>query len=467
MAVLLAVAGNKIQAQNLLSGGSFDSNEAPNWSVQEFATTSMATVNSISNLTGSTSAQSGDRQFFLMPWAGGSTAGPNNLTNAIASQIVPGVAGEQYNFTGWSRFEANYSGGVNTLAAGSPLGAVASPTTNSLIVEFLDSSNSTIGSPFTLNIKQDRISQSILGVANDNVLRQHMLGATAPVGTTQVRVTAEARDMVFNTDPSQAAFYDTFSLTTASAPATELLLNANLDDPSTGGLDGWLVTINDPANPPTDELFRAQDFAAHTGNRGIWISSFLGEPATPVSGNVSQIVPVSAGSDYSFTGWARFEANYNADSTFFEVQFLDGSSSPIGSPVAYDLEANGQTNNNTWMEHMFTASAPVGAVSARISAGIVNGVTTTGAQSAFLDDFIFELADVGTPGDFDGDGDVDGRDFLTWQRDTNVGDLADWQANYGAGGLAAVSAVPEPAAGLCLAAGLIFLGARRKWNFAR
>lgn len=54
---------------------------------------------------------------------------------------------------------------------------------------------------------------------------------------------------------------------------------------------------------------------------------------------------------------------------------------------------------------------------------------------------------VGIPGDFDGDSDVDGRDFLIWQRDTNVGSLADWQNNYGTGigGLAAVSSVPEPA----------------------
>jgi hypothetical protein len=54
------------------------------------------------------------------------------------------------------------------------------------------------------------------------------------------------------------------------------------------------------------------------------------------------------------------------------------------------------------------------------------------------------------PGDFDFDGDVDGRDFLAWQRDPNVGDLADWQANYGVGlGLLtaaeAASPVPEPA----------------------
>ena len=39
---------------------------------------------------------------------------------------------------------------------------------------------------------------------------------------------------------------------------------------------------------------------------------------------------------------------------------------------------------------------------------------------------------------YDGDSDVDGRDFLTWQRGTSTapistGDLADWQSNYGTG----------------------------------
>src|SRR5690606_23764585 len=48
------------------------------------------------------------------------------------------------------------------------------------------------------------------------------------------------------------------------------------------------------------------------------------------------------------------------------------------------------------------------------------------------------------PGDFDFDGDVDGHDFLAWQRDPNLGDLADWQANYGATGASASVAVPEP-----------------------
>ncbi len=53
----------------------------------------------------------------------------------------------------------------------------------------------------------------------------------------------------------------------------------------------------------------------------------------------------------------------------------------------------------------------------------------------------------GIAGDFDNSGVVDGLDFLLWQTDTSIGDLADWEANYGTGGLSAAgTAVPEPSA---------------------
>jgi hypothetical protein len=73
----------------------------------------------------------------------------------------------------------------------------------------------------------------------------------------------------------------------------------------------------------------------------------------------------------------------------------------------------------------------------------------------------------GSPGDFDGDGDVDGRDFLVWQRGgspspLSSGDLAQWQNNYGVGELAAVQAVPEPTGLMLLCVAALPLLARRK-----
>lgn len=64
--------------------------------------------------------------------------------------------------------------------------------------------------------------------------------------------------------------------------------------------------------------------------------------------------------------------------------------------------------------------------------------------------------------DFDGDGDIDGRDFLAWQRGESpaplsADDLAHWQTNYGVKSLSALplppsplTSIPEPSTGLLL-----------------
>ena len=71
---------------------------------------------------------------------------------------------------------------------------------------------------------------------------------------------------------------------------------------------------------------------------------------------------------------------------------------------------------------------------------------TDGSQGLFV-------ADTGTSGDFDTDGDVDGHDFLAWQRGGSpipfsAADLAVWEASFGNTGPAALAAssiaVPEP-----------------------
>lgn len=75
-------------------------------------------------------------------------------------------------------------------------------------------------------------------------------------------------------------------------------------------------------------------------------------------------------------------------------------------------------------------------------------------------------------GDFDADGDVDGRDFLTWQQGQSptplsATDLADWKANYGAGGGAlALNAVgvPEPSSVGMLLVAIGAMAWRRKWK---
>jgi hypothetical protein len=97
--------------------------------------------------------------------------------------------------------------------------------------------------------------------------------------------------------------------------------------------------------------------------------------------------------------------------------------------------------------------------------------------------FLFETAAAGQDGDFDNDNDVDGADFLIWQRGfgptgTNLtgdadgngivdgADLTIWKAQFGGppAGAGAAAAVPEPAtlALGALGAGLMALAARRR-----
>ena len=61
-------------------------------------------------------------------------------------------------------------------------------------------------------------------------------------------------------------------------------------------------------------------------------------------------------------------------------------------------------------------------------------------------------------GDFNQDGDVDGRDFLAWQRNPGVDDLADWQTHYGESSFPASIAVPELATLKMMLFGMLMVG---------
>ena len=88
-----------------------------------------------------------------------------------------------------------------------PLAGQPSPTRTNLELVFLNAGGDVIGTPTTIELGP------IVNVFT--FFEQHSVSAVAPSGSAHVRVTAEARDMVFNTDPAQSAFYDDFSLTGA------------------------------------------------------------------------------------------------------------------------------------------------------------------------------------------------------------------------------------------------------------
>lgn len=469
--LLLSIA--QAQAVNLLLQGNFEvvSDPVPNWSLSAVV---HGTSTPVSNTEVSTNSPiDGEHSLFLKPYVGGMEPGPNNLTDSILTQIVPVTAGQTYNFSGQSRWEANYSGGVNTLGIFSPLGPVASPTSTFIEMQYLNASGDPVGAALTKDVKQDRIAQIGFPEPNDNGWYNHTLSGIAPAGATQLRVRAVAQEMIWNGNeiggPLQSAFWDDFSVTNAAAPETEILLNPSFEVTPPSGLDSWTLFSFDPANPEQAEIIRATGFANHTpgGSSGMWLSSFFGEVDNPVDGTASQTVAGVPGQTYTFSGWSKFEGNYSGGVATIDptnevdggkpsptrtemiIEFLDNADAVIDSEVL-DLKADriaqsGNANDNEWHQHTMSALAPAGTAFVRVTAAMWDGVFNTDPQqTAFFDDFILEASAGTTPGDFNNDGKVDGRDFLVWQRNTSVGSLADWKNNYGTGSLAAVSAVPEP-----------------------
>jgi len=95
----------------------------------------------------------------------------------------------------------------------------------------------------------------------------------------------------------------------------------------------------------------------------------------------------------------------------------------------------------------------------RWSVGIDGRVFLTNKKDGVIRELVHLL-----PGDFDFDNDVDGLDFLEWQRgETTVplsgADLARWEANYGSTipAVAAAAAVPEPTALILAAVACLFV----------
>ncbi|TWU29321.1 hypothetical protein [Bythopirellula polymerisocia] len=348
------------------------------------------------------------------------------FSNAILSQTVPGAAGETYSFQGTSEFEDNYSGLVTTLDAESPNGAIASPTVTQFRMEFLDSGGSVIGSATPLDLRTENTFPGFPVVHTPLV-------AQAPAGTSNVRVVAEALDMAWNGNSTtmgnlQAAFFNDFSLNSATNPGTDLLLNGNLNLEIPTALDFW----NQVETPPEKiEILRAGNFSFsnHTpgGTAGVWLSSFFGgntnfaNPNTdPVDGVISQTVQAVAGGTYTFSGWTKFETNFSGGldtipaglaanvlysgqpsptKVEIRVDFLDINSVVIESAVidvkaARQAACGGNANDltcgpasNGWVQSTLQAVAPAGTIFARLTAQMLDGVTTTGQQSGFFDDF--------------------------------------------------------------------------------
>lgn len=267
--------------------------------------------------------------------------------------------------------------------------------------------------------------------------------------------------------------------------------------------DGWEMNesiVQTPANG--NETLAEGAFYGHRRYQGdgcydigrcwnMWFKPYVGTFTQDIAGvpnaednfaHLYQDVPGTPGMQYTMSGFAAAEAHFAGGVTnlnwqtgdpgspssdpnnftdgplsptdvFFGLEFLDASDVVLNTHEVELLQAglvNSSVSNWTdavWKQFTIVAVAPAGTTQVRVRASMIDGVWNPGAdpQSFFVDAFSLTAEEVeGTPGDFDLDGDVDGRDFLIWQRNPVVGNLIDWQTNYGIGSLTSTTAVPEP-----------------------
>ena len=217
---------------------------------------------------------------------------------------------------------------------------------------------------------------------------------------------------------------------------------------------------------------------AVTGPTGVYEAEFA---------TLSGPVIASSQAGFTGTGYADFT---NASTDFVNWTVNADAAGPYDLTLRYALQSgdrplqiqvNGQVVDASLefpATGAWTTWSEVTIPSQLLQAG-TNTVraTATGSSGPNID----YLQLVKNDADFDGDGVVDGADFLTWQRgfgaatthrqgDANrsgavdANDLAIWRSQFGGGVVAAASAIPEPSGGLvAIAAAALSLLARTRW----
>ncbi len=298
--------------------------------------------------------------------------------------------------------------------------------------------------------------------------------------------------------------YTSVGATVASENILELgLYNSNSADPTNPG-DWSAAPVNNAAQnaQPTTPGFYAgrgygaratifQSFAAPFAHPAdwqyfrttgeTWGGQALGDVGFALELNrATDVDPIVTIGDIG-AGWHRYTATISPTSVTITLDlFRDGLHNISTTPDEITGIRPGTTGVDAQMTFPITLTAN-GFNNLRM--GGPSGLLSAGSGATVFDNVVLKLVDVVAPpannADFDNDGDVDGADFLTWQRglgltgqpdkstgdangDHNVdaADLAIWQAHFGLPpGVGAMGAVPEPASVAMASCVLLGLGA--------
>ena len=138
-----------------------------------------------------------------------------------------------------------------------------------------------------------------------------------------------------------------------------------------------------------------------------------------------------------------------------------------GLPVALDIDADGTIHvlHNGRLESWEVTDSDSDPINGALFTAIhaVNGVFGDPQSIATA----LGVAPPGVTGDRDGDRDVDGADFLIYQRDDPSLISTEWEPNYstGVGQVGAVTVVPEPGSALLALCGLLLVGGSRRRGY--
>jgi formylglycine-generating enzyme len=210
--------------------------------------------------------------------------------------------------------------------------------------------------------------------------------------------------------------------------------------------------------PTEDEWYKAAYYNPTGGPSGFYSLYATGSLAQPTAAQADAVGNVSNPG----VNVANYEqaANWNNSAPFGNVTTV-GSAGPLSVSFYGTFDQSGNLSEHA--ENISVRGGGWNSLQDAISAGVRFG-NSFGAYAGLRVASVLDPPDPDDlPGDFDFDGDVDGRDFLLWQRGSSPSplsgsDLADWQANYSVGPLTAANvAVPEPCAWV-LAILTVFVG---------
>jgi hypothetical protein len=223
------------------------------------------------------------------------------------------------------------------------------------------------------------------------------------------------------------------------------------------------LTDTDPTNVSNDRL----TLQVNTGTGEL---KLLNSTASTFDVDAYTISSSAIGGDLNLAGWSSLSDKVPL---FDAVDGPDGDST-LGNGVGETWDEAPGSDSTTLAERfllgssIFNTGREVSLGNAFQIGGDTNSLSFQyrNADTGAIVSGNIEFISTAQPGDFDVDGDVDGRDFLLWQRGgspspLSAGDLADWRSNYGVGALVASVAVPEPTSAILLLACLAVVASSR------